>query len=537
MNRLYSKKILMKKLLLFFLLLNIIACQNQVDKTHNDTANDQDIKESGTSFDFLENYPTKNLPVFDSIVVSDYNFEKSLRTRLKEQLQLEKVLPKENLLEQKVTISYRLKISNQFKTIVFHYQNSEQEISGVLVNYDLAYQVVDFKKLSTYDPNNQDSKGAEIIAKKEMSTKRYLYFSDRSEIHFNRYLFSKKGEILDKEYKSLAELISEKKLIHTRVVKAKNGLNIRDSLGNKLSKFDYGAIAYIIEYSKDSTSVQDEGKTIWGRKAKIVMDIYKFMDNLIVPSGEINHGYVFEGFLYKTDGFYDTHDTYSGDKNDPFHYYFTSNTYLGSLSGEDANIDIREILDIEKVDLKDYESKIVAQEKILDSQYHTKDNNEFELSFSNGTSRLFKDTIFMDSEYSPTRHYELFDHNAFENAYLIFHSFFEDSNFILLDKTTGDTLSWFADYPFVSPNKKRVVSITTPFSYGDGESVLELTTMNKNNFHLIIDASFINWNTPNDKYIYWLSDDEFILKVKEVEHSFSDEKNVPYFYLKFNIKV
>ncbi len=527
----------MKYILFLFCLVHLLACQNQGSQTNKKDITDQSIKDSDTSFDFLEKYPIKELPVIDSIVVSEYDFEKHLSTKLKEQLKLDKVLPVEQLLEQKVTISYRLNLSDQFKTIVFHYQNSEQDISGVLVNYDLTFQLIDFKKLSTYFKNNEDSKGTELISKKELSTKRYQYYTNRNEIHFKYYLFSKKGKILEKNTKSLEQLIREKKLIHTRVVNAKSGLNVRDTFGNKFLTLDYGTIVYVLDYSKDSIAIQDEGKTIWGRKVKIVLDIYKFCDDLIVPSDDINHGYIFEGFLYKTDGFYDTNSSYTGDKDDPYHYYFTSSTFLGSTSGEEANIDIREILSIKRVNLEDYHDKIVAQEKILDDQYHTKNNNQFELAFSNGTSRLFKDTVFMNSEYSPTRHYELFKQNSFENSYLIFHSFFEDSNFLLLDKTTGDTLSYFVDYPFISPNKKRIVSVKSPFSYDDGEAILELTNIDKSSFHFIINAFFINWNIPNDKYIYWLSDDEFILKVKEIEHSFSDEKNAHFFYLKFKIKV
>jgi hypothetical protein len=65
---------------------------------------------------------------------------------------------------------------------------------------------------------------------------------------------------------------------------------------------------------------------------------------------------------------------------------------------------------------------------------------------------------------------------------------------------------------------------------------MQLQTLRGEKFKVIIHAEFIGWNIPNKKVGYWLSENSFILKVKEVDEHYSNEENAKFFYLKFTLK-
>jgi hypothetical protein len=81
------------------------------------------------------------------------------------------------------------------------------------------------------------------------------------------------------------------------------------------------------------------------------------------------------------------------------------------------------------------------------------------------------------------------------------------------------------------------VSFDTPYTYGQGEVAMEIQTLQGKRYRHELSALFDTWNVPRIKYIYWLSDTEFILKAKPVEDAYSKEEDTEYFYLKFTIKI
>ena len=186
-------------------------------------------------------------------------------------------------------------------------------------------------------------------------------------------------------------------------------------------------------------------------------------------------------------------------------------------------------MDIEKVAFKDYQDKVIKEETILGKQYNVHHMNEIRLDFTDGTKLTLRDTVYEDMEYSPTNHYELFTNKDLADYYLIFNSFFEESDFILFDKANGDTAHVFDDYPFVSPDRNMTVSLKAPITYQEGIAVMEITRFKEATFRFLVNAEFINWNLPNDKHIYWLSDREFMLKVRPVGKAYSNEEGISFF--------
>ncbi|MCH8903261.1 MAG: hypothetical protein IIA45_05040 [Bacteroidetes bacterium] len=482
------------------------------------------------SFDFLKAYPTREVPIIDAIRLNDTLIVNPLSGRQKELLSLDGLASR--LGPESIRVSYRVNLSNNFISIVFNFHNKISGVFSVLVNYDLEYNLVDYQKMAFHNWDKDPAKGDGQLRKGFLS----LTLHTGSYPKHKLYLISAKGNIIERIHPTAKEMALKGIAIHERVIKAPSGLTIRDSVGNKIGKYEYGHTILVTRYSKDSIALIDEGKKVWGRKAEVILDKFNFMNDLILGKNQENVGYVFEGFLYKQGGFYSSYENYMGDENDKYHYYFINYLNVSKYTYTRAKVDIREFLELEKVDFKDYQFRILAQESVLASQYYTAQNNEFKLKFWNGAEQTIKDTTYLADEYSPTHHYELFDNETLTNYYLIYKSFFEGSELYLLNKERGDTTYVFADYPFVSPNKKRAVSIRDR-SYLDGATTLEIIEIDQDQFKHVVTVNFINWHIPNDKHIYWISDSEFILEVKEVDKAYSDETNARFFYLKFKIKI
>ena len=484
------------------------------------------------SYAFLEKYPVKSLPFTDSIRVNQPHSELTLTNEQKVSLSLDDLLHEESSAFQSVELAYRVNISNQFHSLVFTYTKGIDNRFSVLANYDLHYKLVESKQISFHESQKEKSYGDGWLRPDLLTV--IIYDGNRTS--YRRFLWGKDGTMPQRIYKRYDQLLNEGLVVDQRVVSARSGLIIRDSLGKRIGKLNFGDAPYIVGYTKDSIKVVDEGRTIWGRKAKIVLDFQTFMDDLVVPSGKNNIGYVFEGFLYKSGNLHSRYRNETVDKSAPNFYYYTNNVIITRENYHSGRIDIREFFEIEKVDLEKYRSKIKYSETFRNSKLYTSQENTFTLKFENGTTKTYKDTTYLNHEYDPTDHNELVSCPTLPEYYVIYHSFFEDHDFFILDKKTGKKGYGFGDYPLVSPNRKTIITVKPPFSYDDGTAVMEVSRMNGDKFSFVLQTEFIHWNIPNDRHIYWLSDQEFILRVKEVENTFSNEGNAQFFYLKFRLK-
>ena len=336
-------------------------------------------------------------------------------------------------------ISYRIHISDKFHSIIFSYFKGEQNRYSFLANYDINYKLVESKQISFHESQKEKSLGEARFMPNLLTV--IIHNGNRSSYKY--HLWGHEGTMPQRIYKRYDQLLSEDLIVDQRVVSARSGLIIRDSLGKRIGKLNFGDAPYILSYTKDSIKVVDEGREIWGRKAKIVLDFQTFMDDLVVPSEKNNIGYVFEGFLYKSGNLHAQDKFEDIDKSNPDFYYYTQNVMVTPGNYQMARIDVKEFFEIERVDLEKYRSKVKYSETFRNSKLYTTHQNQFTLQFENRTTKTYKDTTYMDREYSPTDHNELVSCPTLPEYYVIYHSFFEDHNFFILDKKTGKKGLWF----------------------------------------------------------------------------------------------
>ncbi|MCB0840146.1 MAG: hypothetical protein KDE26_27425 [Bacteroidetes bacterium] len=490
------------------------------------------LSAQNSSYDFLKAYPVKTPDVLDSVRTNDPRPTLFLTDQQKKALHLDQIFQNDSAGLASVYLAFQVKLPYSFHSIVFRYFHGENEIFSILVNYSENYQVVDQQQLSFHNDQRNNFKGEGTILKDRI----IIYQHNENRTSYLFYLFAPDGKMPQRVYKSIFHLINEGSVLDQRIVSARSGLNIRDSLGNKIGKFNFADAVFILEYSKDSTMIIDEGKQIWGRKAMVILDYEEYIDHLVVPSRDFEKGYVFEGFLYKSSKHHLHSNAERPEEGHPLYYYYSTQVSVSRTNYPMASIDIKEFMEIEKVNLGDYRRKILASETLEKEKYQLGNNSQFTLNFSNGTSRTFKDTTYEHSEYSPTNYYRQIPNPKLYGYYVIYNPFFEDSHVFILDKKNGEKAYTFEDYPFVSPNRKIAISLKVPYTYDDGTAAMEVVEMNKGKFRLRVMAQFINWNIPNDRQIYWLSDREFILRVKKVEAAYSNEEDAEFFYLKFRLR-
>ena len=105
----------------------------------------------------------------------------------------------------------------------------------------------------------------------------------------------------------------------------------------------------------------------------------------------------------------------------------------------------------------------------------------------------------------------------FLNQYLVEGSYHESVDFKFFDKTTGKETQTFAEYPYISANKKNIICI-----YGnayESTSDLELYTINNQQIKLVMTASFSKWFPRAEKFndIFWSNDGNLYLEVIHIK--------------------
>ena len=362
------------------------------------------------------------------------------------------------------------------------------------------------------------------------------------DLNEDQQILTTEAKLVDSIYKWVD--VKEFSDLQIRTVKAKNGLNIRDSLGNKIGKLVFGEVVYILEYSKDTKEVRDNGRIIKGRTAKIVTkwssENIKTSENSYKHNWYVlkeNIGYVFDGFLYENHK--------DNDENSLYNYGYL----VVGEKGEASKIDLRELLEIEKIRFSKYESRIIKELEFKQPNTIKKVNKVIELPFENGKKLILKDSTY-NSEYSPTRSYSVFYHKDFSDSYMVSESmFFMPDIHTELSVKTGDTLNRFNGYPYISPNKDYAVLITHDLTECYHDTAVEIHEKGLDNKYRQL-LSFVPqlWSYPfksNDKgsmddifTINWIGDNEFIINtVDYIDDCYApDQLSKPY-YLKFKIKI
>jgi hypothetical protein len=127
---------------LIMLIVCALTCVSFVDRSNPKLEN-----QANQTFQFLEKYPIKALPLTDSTNIDNYKNTETLTTEQSNLLKLEKI---ESDKEVKFSLNYRLNLSANFKTLVVSYNPNEQVLVTVLINYTNSFDIVDFKTIA-YD--------------------------------------------------------------------------------------------------------------------------------------------------------------------------------------------------------------------------------------------------------------------------------------------------------------------------------------------------------------------------------------------------
>lgn len=423
-----------------------------------------------------------------------------------------------------VYLLYKVSISDSFHTVVLGYDAEDIERHKLIT-----LNKRDFKPIASIDIAERHQTEPFPALQTLIHPRGFTLINipNRAHRNYTHYLFTLEGTFIPTVYVDWKTLIYQGKLKAIRPVKNRNGALVTNSLSKVTDTLSYGEDVYVINYNSTTGN------------ALIIKSYSLYLDDLLVLHDSANFGFVAIKDLYKGNGFNHDQSQYAEGESDPAYlYYYTRSIAIKDPYTTVTDLDIREFIEIERIDWEKYKDRIfVAEDSMINTFFFPYQEGDVTLPFANGTTLTLRDSTNNNMEYQPTDHYQLVENNKFKNHYLIYNSFFESYQFLLLDKSTSDTTGIFQGYPFVSPRRNYVVSFDTPYTYGQGETKMELLTLEGKRYQHELTAVFSNWNVPRTKHIYWLSNTEFILKVKPVEDAYTKEEDAEFFYLKFTILI
>ncbi|RKE95069.1 hypothetical protein [Ichthyenterobacterium magnum] len=450
----------------------------------------------------------------------------------KEQLNILKVheIFKSNNVNSKFGMALDIGFSKDFKSFVIYQYDENKQMLYKLANYTNDYKFIDAIDVSYFD-----------LTKKMNATETYVY-NNRLFVHnkdnfqdIEYYLnsdgtFKKKPLPITFNYLPLIEYSDfevYKNTFEQRVVKAKNGLIIRDSLGNKLGKFNYLETISVLEYSKDKIEIDNNGKPIIGQKAKVIINPEELNKEENFYLHNSNIGYVFDGFLFEN----------ATTGNDDYRYEGLSINKKHLIP-----FNLSELLEVEEVNIDNYLNKVIKKPNIKDVTSRYKQGKLVTIKAVNGKQLQFKDTTYQ-SEYSPTKTFYVSEDSNFENAFIInSQMIFMYQHFDFFNKKNGELLdTYIGGYPHMSPDKSYIVSVDYDAECPNQRTLFIDKIVNNKiiktlEIHYDIEEykhlSFVKNKTKNE--IFWLSNNEFVFKFWGATGCYSDSDN--YFYYRYKIK-
>lgn len=124
----------------------------------------------------------------------------------------------------------------------------------------------------------------------------------------------------------------------------------------------------------------------------------------------------------------------------------------------------------------------------------------------------------------------------FLNKYVLSGSYWENSDHILIDKTTGVEVLSLNAYPNISTDKNYIISVTSnPY---DNTGDLELYSIISTKIQLLTSVSFKNWMPVSDQKAFWSRDGYFYVAVLSSKAYWKDDGNLTtdnYQYLRIKI--
>ncbi len=462
-----------------------------------------------------------------------FNVYNNLIPTYVELLDLKKVF-KNHKSSTKFGLERQIAVLDSVKTFVAYQFDENEQTIYKLVNYTSDYVYIDDMEVSYFDLTTKMN----TIDTYLFQQKLFVHNKETDKavtFHFNSNgTFTKVEEPTQfnfkalKEYKHVDEFLAN---YNRRVVKAKNGLIIRDSLGAKIGKYNFLESVSVLEYGKESITITDNGKKIKGVKAKVIINpkTLKKDQNYFVPKSNI--GYVFTGFLYKDE---------TEEQNYVYDYFGLKlsqhNEYITPFS-------LKELFDIKTVNIKNYKNRVIKTPNVKDVTKLYKTNKTISLKAENGNVVKYKDTTYSNREFEPTKLFYVSEDQDFRDAYIVnYQMLFDYRHFYFVDKQTGETTNtYFGGYPYASPNKDIIISVDYDAEC-PSQRTLFIDKMANNKLIKVLQVHFdtekqkeLNFVKTTDKNeLYWLSNTEFIVKFWGATECYDDTTN--YFYFKFKLK-
>lgn len=172
---------------LIMLIVCALTCVSFVDRSNLNLENQENL-----TFQFIEKYSIKALPLTDSTNFDNYKDATTLTNEQSTLLKLEKIEPDKDVT---FRINYRLDFSPKFKSLVVSYYPNEQELFTVLINYTNSFDIVDFKTISYDEIAEGFIKTKSLISKDKIEVTQKDESSGRPEIKTTRFEIKKDGQI------------------------------------------------------------------------------------------------------------------------------------------------------------------------------------------------------------------------------------------------------------------------------------------------------------------------------------------------------
>jgi hypothetical protein len=178
-----SAKLLEMKSLIRLILTSTVLVQLNIDVKAIDTTYQNSKNRIISEYSFLNKYRTATTPIVDTTNFDNHRIINLLTEKQITLLSLTKVLniQQDSCEELKVGVNYLLDLSPNFKTIVFYYYPNEHEIYSVLVNYDSAYKMIDFKTIAMDEIAESFFRTVSRIEKNRITITNFKYFNETIE--------------------------------------------------------------------------------------------------------------------------------------------------------------------------------------------------------------------------------------------------------------------------------------------------------------------------------------------------------------------
>ncbi len=158
----------------------------------------------------------------------------------------------------------------------------------------------------------------------------------------------------------------------------------------------------------------------------------------------------------------------------------------------------------------------------------------------NGKIELFcekKNKLYIDkpNEEVEAQKYSYIGQIEFLNKYVVKGSYYESSDYKLIDKTSGEETQTLAEYPYISTDKKHIICIyANPYEpAGD----VELYVIKDKQTILVISASFKNWMPAIEKEdIFWSTDGYLYVPALHVKAFWNEQGGIDDNYQYIRIK-